>query len=132
MQPIDMITTTTTEIITNEQKMTETVAMLELAQDVCVVGDHEGFVAAAKTATASFKLIGQYLRASSNLAKCQVQVEDQSVRVRKLKIEYENGLKEEERLKALCQGYQKISRDVKLKAADAFEKTAEAWRVDGW
>lgn len=132
MTPVDMITTTTTEIITTDQKMTETVAMLELAQDVCIVGDHEGFVDAAKNATTAFKLIGVYLRTSSNLAKSQVQVEDQIERVQKLKIEYENGMKEEKRLVEQFEKFGKLSREAKLKVATAFEKSADSWRGDGW
>lgn len=131
-EQVDIITTTTTEILTTEQKMTETVAMLELAQDVCVVGDQQGFVKAAKTATLSFKLVGTYLRASSNLAKAQFKVEEQVLKVQRFKKQYEDGLQEERRLVDECERFRKVACDAKSKAATAFEDTATAWRVEGW
>lgn len=131
-EQVDIITTTTTEILTTEQKMTETVAMLELAQDVCVVGDQQGFVKAAKTATLSFKLVGTYLRASSNYAKAQFQVEEQVLKVQRLKKQYEDGLAEERRLVEQCDRFKKVACDAKSRAANAFEDTAAAWRVEGW
>jgi hypothetical protein len=129
---VDTITTTTTEIITNEQKMTETIAMLELGNHFALQGNSDGFVLASKSATRSFCLCGDYLKATANFARAENAALEQIKKVQDLKKVYEEELRKEMSMKEECEKLLKLSREIKLKVGDAFKQASDVWTSGEW
>jgi hypothetical protein len=129
---VETITTTTFEIVTNQEKMTETIAMLQLSDHFGLEGTDQGFVKASRYATRSFSLCGDYLKATANFAMAEEKMQKQIEKVKGIKKEYEEALRLEKVLKDECADLWAFSKKVKKNVGQAFRDAGDAWSSDTW
>lgn len=129
---METITTTTTEILTTDERMIETIAMLELSSQFSVEDNCKHFVNATKMATQCFAICGDYIKVTAMGSRIEHEVKEHRVKVAECKRLYEEALREEQRLMDQSHALYLKSREMKNRLGDAFVEASEAWKSDEW
>ena len=118
--------------MTSSERITETIAILELGQQFSIEGSHDGFVKASKAATKSFTLCGVYIKAAGNAGKARQDLEVQVGKVKKLKEEYEGALRLQRKMMDELDILVVKADAMKLKVSESFKEASEIWEEGKW
>lgn len=129
---METITTTTTEILTSEERLVETIAMLELSSQFSVEDNCVHFVNATRKATECFSICGDYIKVTAMGSRIEHEVKEHRVKVAECKKKYEEALREEQRLMDESHALYLKSREMKNRLGDAFIDASNAWKSDEW
>lgn len=129
---METITTTTTEILTSDERLVETIAMLELSSQFSVEDNCKHFVNATRKATECFAICGDYIKVTAMGSRVEHEVKAHRVKVAECKRLYEEAVREEKRLMDESHELYLQSREMKSRLGDAFIHASEAWKSDEW